>query len=202
MKSMVKILACIAMMAMAFASCKNEINGHEYVDLGLPGGLKWATCNIGADTPESFGNYYAWGEIKTKPEYLGYNWKTNNVYMRDVSGNPNYDAATANWGSTWRMPTKAEMEELVNNCTFTWTTQSGVYGMIVTGPNGNSIFLPAAGGYRGSSLYFTDMFGLYFSSTPYEGYRLDAYYLYLERDVSNVSHNCRYEGYTIRPVSD
>lgn len=179
-----------------------SINGHDWVDLGLPSGLKWATCNIGATRPELYGNYYAWGEITTKTEYTAENSLTYNQPLYDISGDVTYDAARANWGSTWRMPTKVELEELVNNCTFTWTTQSGVYGMIVTGPNGNSIFLPAAGGYRGSSLYFTGMFGLYFSSTPYESYRLDAYYLYLERDVSNVSHNCRYEGYTIRPVSD
>ena len=179
-----------------------SINGHDWVDLGLPSGLKWATCNIGATRPELYGNYYAWGEITTKTEYTAENSLTYNQPFYDISGDATYDAARANWGSTWRMPTKVELEELVNNCTFTWTTQSGVYGMIVTGPNGNSIFLPAAGGYRGSSLYFTDLFGYYFSSTPYEGYRLDAYYLYLARDVSNVSHNCRYEGYTIRPVSD
>ena len=134
MKSMVKILSCIIVMAMAYASCKNEVNGHEYVDLGLPSGLKWATCNIGADTPEAFGNYYSWGEIETKPEYLGYNWKTNNVYMRDVSGNPNYDAATANWGSTWRMPTTAEMEELMTNCTRVSFSRKPARAVMVTSP--------------------------------------------------------------------
>ena len=201
MKSMVKILACIIVMAMAFASCKNEINGHEYVDLGLPSGLKWATCNIGADTPEAFGNYYSWGEIKTKPEYLGYNWKTNNVYMRDVSGNPNYDAATANWGSTWRMPTTAEMEELMTNCTCTEAAQNGVRGLLVTGKNGKSIFFPEAG--KGGYGYISG--GSYWSSTPEYGVHAYAFVFYdavYPDSVCYLSLNYRFAGFPVRPVSD
>ncbi len=195
-----KILACI-ILAMVFASCKNEINGHEYVDLGLPSGLKWATCNIGANTPEAFGGYYAWGEIETKPEYLGYNWKTNNIYMRDVSGNPNYDAAVANWGSTWRMPTTAEIEELITNCTCTKSSQNGVRGLLVTGKNGKSIFFPEAG--KGDYGYISG--GSYWSSTPEYGAHAYAFVFYdatYPDSVCYLSLNYRFEGLPVRPVSD
>ena len=113
------------------------------VDLGLPSGLKWATYNVGATTPEDYGNYYAWGETATKSEYTKQNSVTYRRQIYDISGNAQYDAARANWGSTWRMPTKAEIEELLIDCAWTRTTQNGVNGYRVTGPNDNSIFLPA-----------------------------------------------------------
>ena len=177
------------------------INGHDYVDLGLPSGTKWATCNVGANSPEGYGNYYAWGETTTKSEYSGDNSLTYCRDMDDISGNVNYDAATANWGSSWRMPTKAEMMELENNCTWTWTTQNGVNGMRVTGPNGNSIFLPAAGYCYGSSRSYVGEYGYYWSSTPDESYT-SAYDLFFGSGYRDVSRNGRFYGYSIRPVSD
>ena len=124
-----------------------EIYGHEYVDLGLSSGLKWATCNIGASSPEEYGNYFAWGETTVKAEYTDENSLHMDKNMDDIeiSGNVEYDAATANWGGDWRMPKYTEFEELVEECTWIWTAQNGVEGYRVTGPNGNSIFLPAAG---------------------------------------------------------
>ncbi len=145
------------------------INGHEYVDLGLPSGLLWATCNVGATNPEDYGNYYAWGETETKSDYY---WNSSITYGKeigDISGNATYDAAYANWGGTWRMPTDNEIYELISKCTWTWTTQGGHNGYKVIGPNGNSIFLPAAGGrYDGSSLDSAGSRGVYWSSTPNE----------------------------------
>ena len=125
----------------------NEINGHEYVDLGLSSGLLWATCNVGASSPEEYGNYYAWGETTTKAEYTDENSLHigKNMDGVDISGDEQYDAATANWGDNWRMPRYTDFEELVNECTWTWIAQNGVNGFNITGPNGNSIFLPAAG---------------------------------------------------------
>ena len=178
-----------------------SINGHDYVDLGLPSGLKWATCNIGATTPEDYGNYYAWGETTTKASYDQSNSVTYGQQISDFSGNVTYDAARANWGSTWRMPTKAEMEELRNNCTWTWTTQNGVNGMRVTGPNGNSIFLPAAV-YCLGSLRYGGVYGYYWSSTPYESGTNDAYRLYFGSGHHDVHYYYRYYGHTVRPVSD
>ena len=177
------------------------INGHDYVDLDLPSGLKWATCNVGATTPEGYGNYYAWGETTTKTEYSIENSLTYyDSTIGDISGNPTYDAARANWGGTWRMPTKAEMEELVNNCTWILTTQNGVNGYKVTGPNGNSIFLPAAGAYDGSSRDFVGEDGYYWSSTPYESNC--SYALFFYRGRHHVNWCGRDSGLTVRPVSE
>ena len=159
------------------------IGDHTYVDLGLPSGTLWATCNVGADTPEGYGDYFAWGEIQTKEYYsvgtyqhcngidqlikycndsnYGYNGFTDNL----IKLLPEDDAATANWGSNWRMPTKTEWQELLNNTTITWTTQNGVNGWLCTASNSNSIFLPAAGIRVGSSLF--DGGCCYWSSSLY-----------------------------------
>ena len=177
------------------------INGHDCVDLGLPSGLKWATCNIGATTPEDYGNYYAWGETATKSEYTDQNSVTYGQQISDFSGNAQYDAARANWGGSWRMPTEAEMKELRDNCTWTWTTQSNVYGYRVTGSNGNSIFLPAAGNYNGSSHNRVGEYGYYWSSTPDESDTYTAYYLYFLSENQDVRWDNRYYGQTVRPVT-
>ncbi|MBR5984082.1 MAG: hypothetical protein IK025_10250, partial [Bacteroidales bacterium] len=173
------------------------LNGHEWVDLGLPSGTRWATCNVGSDTPEGYGNYYAWGETTTKSSYMDNNYT--------YTGNPttlpsNRDAATANWGSGWRMPTKAEMEELNTNCTMTWTTQNGVNGSLFTGPNGNSIFLPAAGHYRGSSLYYAGSSGLYWSSSRYSDDASRAWPLWISSSACGMSDLLRFYGQSVRAV--
>ena len=143
-------------------------NGHAWVDLGLPSGKKWATRNIGANSPEEFGQYFAWGETSPKAEYTEENCTTYGKTMDDISGNAQYDAARANWGGDWRMPTEDELDELRFNCIWTWTTQNGVNGYNVEGPSGASIFLPAAGYRDGSSLDDAGSDGYYWSSTPYE----------------------------------
>lgn len=145
------------------------INGYEYVDLGLPSGLKWAKCNIGAESPELYGNYYAWGE--TTPPANGYynveNCSTMGVDLDDISGNPLYDAATANMGGTWRMPNNEEFRELIDVCRWDWTLYNDKIVYKVRGPSGNHILLPLCGQYD-SSLSFEDEFGWYWSSTPYK----------------------------------
>ena len=179
-----------------------EIAGHGYVDLGLPSGVKWATCNVGASSPEDYGDYFAWGETSPK---VGYTWKNSVTYgeqMSDISGNDQYDAATANWGGSWRMPTREQMEELVDYCEWEWTQVNGVYGSKVTGPNGSCIFLPAAGGRDGSSLYHAGSYGHYWSSTPHVNLVNSAYYLYFISFVSDVYHYDRYYGQTVRAVSE
>jgi uncharacterized protein (TIGR02145 family) len=174
-------------------------DSHAYVDLGLPSGLLWATCNIGADTPEAYGDYFAWGETTTKDTY------TEGYYT--YSGNPDvlpsdYDAATANWGDNWRMPTKAEFEELLNNTTNSWKTQNGVKGRLFTATNGNSIFLPAAG-YRwgwGSDLINAGSYGYYWSRSLRTGNQYNAWYLYFNSDDCEVYDYYRGSGLSVRPV--
>ena len=156
-----------------------QTGNHEYVDLGLS--VKWATCNVGATKPEEYGDYFAWGETEPNTTYYWSTYKycngssssltkycTNSSYgtvdnktTLDLSD----DAARANWGGSWRMPTKAEQDELRNNCTWTWTTQNGVNGYKVTGTNGNSIFLPAADYRYGSSFSSAGSAGFYWSSS-------------------------------------
>lgn len=189
------------------------INGHEYVDLGLPSGLKWATCNVGANKPEDCGDYFAWGETETKTEYSEGNSLTLGHSISElrrrgiVDGNnrltSSYDAARAKWGGSWRMPTKEELEELEENCRWEWTTQNGVKGYKVTGPNGNSIFLPAAGYRYGSSLYYDGYRGSYWSSTPNDGYYdYDAYYLYFNYGGESLDDDGRGYGLTVRPITE
>ena len=173
-------------------------DGHEYVDLGLS--VKWATCNVGASKPEDYGNYYAWGETTTKSSYTRDNSKTYGKSMGDIAGNSSYDAATANWGGNWRLPTKAERRELKNKCAWTWTTHNGVKGYKVTGPNGNSIFLPAAGYRIGSSLRDAGSEGLYWSSSPYWINRYYAYFLHFYSGYLGMNRTARYFGRSVRPV--
>ncbi len=179
-----------------------SINGYDWVDLGLPSGLKWATCNIGATTPEGYGNYYAWGETTTKTSY-DYSNGEEKSDIGDISGNATYDAARANWGGTWRMPTDVEMGELINNCAWTWTTQNGVNGVRGTGPNGNSIFLPAAGKCRGSSRYNVGERGYYWSSSP-EHTITDFAKALSFGSIPPVGFTIteRYLEYTVRPVTN
>ena len=197
----------------------NQINNHESVDLGLPSGLKWATCNVGAYVPEGYGYYFAWGEVEPKTTY---GWSTykycvdnfddltkycnNSDYGKDgftdnkTVLDPEDDAATANWGSAWRMPTKAEQDELRNNCTWNWTTLNGVKGYKVTGPNGNSIFLPAAGYVVAGTLYYAGSDGYYWSSSLDTDNPSSAYYVSFYSDFVGLYYSGRYCGQSVRPV--
>ena len=192
-------------------------NGHGYVDLGLPSGLKWATCNVGASSPEDYGDYYAWGELSTKEEYTESNCSTYKEHIGNISGNPQYDVARKKWGGSWRMPTRAEFKELIDNCTWEWTTKGGHNGYKVTGPSGNSIFLPAAGDRLGADTLTEDpaagfrlvadthsaeSYGFYWSATPYEGGTEDAYRLLFRSDFGRVFWYDRSRGHSVRPVSE
>ena len=201
-------------------SVTGTLNGHTWIDLGLSSGTKWATCNVGATTPESYGNYYAWGETTTKTTYdwstyiyANGNWNSLTKYCNNPNyGNngfsdtltvlqPNDDAATVNWGSGWRMPSKIELQELLENCTITWTTQNGVNGRLFTGPNSNSIFLPAAGYYmNGSTLNNVGSSSNYWSRTLYTDYPGDAWYVNFSSSNCNIGNYYRSIGCSVRPV--
>ncbi len=179
----------------------NIENGHEWVDLGLPSGIKWATCNVGASTPEQYGTYFAWGELLPKDEYNSWDYLANDISLDDISGNAEYDVAAARWGGDWRMPTNTELQELSANCTWTWTELNNVKGYILTGPNGNNIFLPASGVRHYGN--FTD--GTcgntgYWSSTPYS--TSVSYNLYFDESSHVINTSYRFHGRTIRPVRD
>ena len=182
------------------AAPANVHEGHEWVDLGLPSGLKWATCNIGASCPEEYGDYYAWGETRPKSEYTMSNSASGGRSWGDIGGNSSRDAATANWGGSWRMPTKTEFKELKDNCTWTWTTQNGHKGYRVTGENGQSIFLPAAGYRDGDTLCYDGEYGDYWSSTPLVDYTVYAYILSFLEGHRSVSWFDCYGGRSVRPV--
>lgn len=176
------------------------LNGYEWVDLGLS--VLWATCNVGASSPFDNGNCYAWGETTTNSSYTGDNSRTYEKRMGDISGNTRYDAATANWGSGWRMPTMEEFEELVYKCAWEWTSQGGRNGYKVTGPNGNSIFLPVTGWCYGTSLNYAGDGGYYWCSTPHGSSAQNACHLYFYSDYYTVDWGYRYYGHGVRPVLD
>lgn len=181
-------------------STRGMINGHTAVDLGLS--VKWATCNVGATKPEGYGDYYAWGETTTKTSYTTANSKTYDKSMGDIGGDSRYDAATANWGSGWRLPTKKEFDELILNCTCTWTTLNGVNGYEVKSKkNGNSIFLPAAGSCNGGTPNYQGSYGYYWSSTPHDAF-LVCYLLSFDSGGHFTYWSGRFNGRSVRPVAE
>ena len=209
LKAFLKAVAGMFSAALVFASCDDadkiyastgELNGYEWVDLGLS--VRWATCNVGASVPLEYGDYYAWGEIETKMEYTEETSLAFGVGMDDIIGNPQYDAARAAWGSGWRLPTEQELLELVEECIWELIFLDGMAGYKVTGPNGNSIFLPAAGYRYESSLYRVGESGYYWSSTPYESDARLAYYLGFSIVSYSASWCGRYNGTSVRPVTD
>ena len=197
----------------------NSINGHEYVDLGLPSGIKWATCNVGASRPEHYGGYYAWGETETKSNYAWettYKWcngseNTMTKYCTDSSYGtvdnktvlePEDDVAHVQWGGSWRMPTHAEQQELIDECTWDWTTLNGINGYKVTGLNGKSISLPAAGCRFGTNVKERGTDGYYWSSSLDSDYSDCAYYLSFNSSGYICYNIYRYYGRSVRPVSE
>lgn len=181
------------------ASSTININGHYAVDLGLS--VKWATCNVGATKPEGYGNYYAWGETSPKTSYDLDNSKTWDKSMGDIGGNSRYDAATANWGSGWRLPTESELQELIDKSTWTWTKRNGVNGYEVKSKkNGNSIFLPAAGYCLGGTHDCQGLGGFYWSSSP--NGTCNAYYLSFDSVYHSTVWLGRHGGQSVRPVAE
>ena len=173
----------------------------EYVDLGLS--VRWAACNLGAEKPEQYGSYFAWGEVAPKISYSKENSATYNKNFRDVSGVKDYDAALSGRGTAARIPTNKELNELCERCTWRWTLFNGIGGMMVTGPNGGSIFLPAAGFYIGSSLFGEGSNGYYWTSTPFDDDDRESHYLDFDKNFYYWGNWMRrYIGQTIRPVSD
>ncbi len=197
---------------------------YEYVDLGLPSGTLWAKFNVGATKPEEYGDYFAWGETKPKEVYdeSTYKWYDSNSILKYntglesnsypptvVSGTidnlttllPEDDAATANWGLDWRMPTKEELEELVNNCKFSWTEINGVSGAKYTASNGKSIFIPAAEFQYGSFHNVSSgKYAFIFSSSIHQKFLRVSHYLLSTENGPVIEGYNRENGYPVRPV--
>ncbi len=198
-------------------------NGHEYVDLGLS--VKWATCNVGAKTPQGYGIYYAWGEIVEKIFY--FTWKTykfradgdstenvtfskyntdksrgridNNKYLDEAD-----DVARVQWGGSWRIPSYEDIQELIENCTWTWTTRKRVPGYLVTsrkpGYTDSSIFLPA-GGYRADNKIFGEgKCGCYWSRSLDSRGSYRAFSLAFPPGIVDYNDGSRFYGQSVRPV--
>lgn len=193
---------------------------HDYVDLGLPSGTLWATCNVGANAPEEYGDYFAWGETMPKTTY---NWSTYKYCNGDADQLTKYcndecfgyngffdnltvlqstdDAATANWGNGWCTPTREQWKELYENTTGQWTTQNGVTGRLFIATNGNSLFLPAAGSCWDDVLEHVGIEGHYWSSSLSVDHTYRAWGFYdssVNYSVNVASH--RYFGLSVRPV--
>ena len=213
--SFLLLLLCLALnVSDAIAQQK-----HEYVDLGLPSGTLWATTNVGAKNPWDYGDYFAWGETTTKAKYdlstykyangadgntkycnnpkYGYNGFTDNKTDLERSD----DAATANWGSDWCMPTRDQLQELIDKCTWTWTTDHGIDGYKVAGTNGKSIFLPAAGFRHGTGLFVgAGSIGYYWSSSLDTGGPDYGRRLYCRAGCVYPDWGDRRYGQSVRPV--
>lgn len=188
--------------------------GYEWVDLGLPSGLKWATCNVGATRPERMGDYFSWGETYSKGEYQTSNYKWGDdgdiqKYCTDseagiVDGREKLllsdDAARSQWGGYWRIPTKEECQELRTQCNWKWTQKNGVNGQMVTGPNGNSIFLPAAGYREAGYVEEAGECGYYWTSTLNTSTMADC--LFCLPGGGGVMFWARFAGCTVRAVTE
>ncbi len=191
-------------------------DNHEYVDLGLPSGTLWATCNIGATIPEDMGDYFAWGETAPKVIYDmdNYKWynsssdKLTQYCTDDKYGTvdnktellPEDDAAYVNWGPMWRMPSLDQLQELIERCTWQWVEKNGVFGRLVTGPNGNTLFLPAAD-YRGdNTLNNVQSIGAYWSRTLDSGSPSGLYFRNFEWKSVYLFSHIRSQGFSVRPV--
>lgn len=192
---------------------------HEWVDLGLPSHTLWATCNVGASTPEEFGDYFAWGETAPKDYYHWSTYKWCNGRYTTITkycGNSLYgyngfvdnktelehedDAAYINWGPSWCMPSMEQTRELCDNCTWQWTQRNGVNGQLVTGPNGNTIFLPATGGIWQELLNGEGTWGYYWSRTLDCDLPPSAYDLHFLLDSVGSDGNARDFGFVVRAV--
>lgn len=191
-------------------SSSGVLDSHEYVDLGLPSGTLWATCNVGSNSPSDCGKYLAWGEIDEKDIYSWDNYKhctsgNGRVLTKYYDGDnltvlqPTDDAAKVLWGGGWCMPSDTQWDELINHTNASWTKMNGVYGYLLTADNGNTIFFPAGmsrwqDGYQGFGNW-----GSYWSNTVYN-YKWKAWTCIFDEDELRLAEDYRGDGRLVRPV--
>lgn len=177
------------------------ISTSKEVDLGLS--VNWAGYNVGAEMPQDYGYYYSWGEVDHLVKKGSTGTTANQRFaipIADLSNYPEKDAATANWGTKWHMPSLSDVKELFEKCSWEWMEYKGVLGYRVTGPNGNAIFLPSAGYDNGDYRAFQGTAGLYWTSTPFGG-NAEGAYLIIFND-GQISTDTRHpnQGCSVRPV--
>ncbi len=229
------ILASAVLLTLGMASCERDDttdpntstnptdqSSGEWVDLGLPSGLLWATCNLGATSPEQYGDYYVWGETSPKIVYTRETYSygdrtgesedyTYTLYKYNTSSTygtvdnlttlqPSDDAATQQLGTSARIPTKAQWQELLDNTNVEWITLNGVAGRKFTATNGNSLFLPAAGWRNDTELDETGTNGYYWSASLVDSSPTYAWYAYFNSGGETVSFNSRFLGQSVRAV--
>lgn len=212
MNKIIVVLTCFILGAVGLMAQK--ASAHECVDLGLPSGTKWATCNIGANAPHEYGDYFQWGELEpfTGSDYAYTQCRLMNKQVDDIAGNPTYDVVTAKWGGSWKMPTKEDFDELLDCCEWTYVSEDGMAGYEITGPNGKTIFLPSAGIVYEMGLEADGSTGSYWTSTPYGKDTHMAYGVGFtdpwdpdageesDEDTRNVAGTGRHFGLSVRPV--
>lgn len=234
----IAVAAMMLLTAMFFAAgCRpdnnegiNEFNGHGYLDLGLPSGTLWATCNVGSSIADNRGDYFAWAETEPKELYSWATYKYCNGFCHLLTkycyqssyGNdgftdnltellPEDDVATVKWGDGWSVPTKAQWEELFQNTTRTWMTQNGIEGCLFSADNGYGVFLPAAGVWYEDNPHDFGVFGDYWVKSlvtddlqPFldgeTGETREAWYVFFNADTCLIDHDYRFTGMSIRPV--
>ncbi len=190
--------------------------GHGYVDLGLPSGTLWATCNIGANTPTDYGDYFAWAEIKPKKNYTRDNCTTYEIFYADgikgnvnsdtvratirIIGNPKHDVATYKWQGEWSLPSAADYAELNKECVWEFKNLNGHKGFVIKGPNGNRIFLPAGGYIEGTYKSQVGTGGFYWTGDYWDQYERSTSFNFSETSHDGVIWSYRDKGKTIRPV--
>ena len=184
--------------------CPDTKHPHA-IDLGI--GVYFACCNVGASSPEEYGGYYAWGETEEKDYYDRSTYRYYNISKgyrslgSDIAGTQ-YDVALVAWGGGWHMPSHEQLGLLISKCTSVWTSVNGVYGRKVTGSNGASIFLPAAGNRWQDSTDYVGSYGHYWSSTQHPSYSESAYGLHFYSKELDRYHLWRYNAQSVRPVTE
>lgn len=193
--------------------CPDSYHPHA-IDLGLPGGAKWACCNVGATVPEGFGGYYAWGEVEEKDVYMDYHYiygrydeSENEFYCQDIGSNiskTEYDVAYVKWGEPWCMPTRYDYLDLIYNTECQYTNFNGVDGWIFTGSNGNSVFMPSAG-YKSGVFHNSGVQNWTSSAYVLNDYHKYAYFITIillgDNSLCNTIYNDKYVGRTVRAVT-
>jgi len=181
-------------------SGQGQLSGHEWVDLGLPSGTLWATCNIGANAPEDFGDYFAWGETTPMTEYGNHDYSITYYNTSTMEILPEYDAVKTLWGDGWQMPTPGNFQELVAKCSFKWIKYKGTEGYLITGSNGKSIYLAAGGSFGDDGIAVIGRDCNFWTNIEDDNSLTAAYatfFDYYRTDILGCDHSY---GLSIRPV--